>query len=251
MAKIKKIQQIQKVKATKKNDHFVLQSKLFNKAKIDRNLSKHREVKVALSVDDMLRELRELKDIYKNGITLSNVFKYVDKARIHRAKTELKIFFLKTFSRKNEKDIFKFIAKSSGKNTKEYYQVEVSFRDIDAMIEENMTPKEILLNSTIATQCSCEDFTYRFRYYLTKMEAVLGLKEHRFPKITNAHREHKFLCKHQTLVLNGMRKNAFLATFTRYINNKKKGKGIRINKKDISSTYISSSKIKINEKTTK
>jgi len=248
MAKIKKVSSVKNIDQTKKtNSHFVLQSKLFNSSKVDKKLSRHREVKVALTIDEMIREVKSLSNLLKGGITLKNIFDYSDNERVKRASTQLKIFFLKTFSRKDG-DIFKFIAKSSGLHKREYYQVEVQFTDIEDMIDDkNAAPKDMLMNSRIRTQCSCEDFTYRFRYYLTKLDAVLGLKEHRFPKITNANREHKFLCKHQILVLNGMRKQAFLNTFTRYINNKRDGRTIRVNKKDIASSYISSSKIKIDK----
>ena len=240
--KINKIQSISKTKTPKKNNHFVLQSKLYQKAKINPKLSEHKEVKVALTIDEMIREVKALQDIYKNGITLDNLFSYADVERVERAKKQLKIFFLRTFS----KHIFKFIAKSSGLNPSEYYQIEVQFVDIEEMINQGKSAEYILHNSRIKTQCSCPDFKYRFRYYLTKMDAVLGLKEHRFPKITNPHKEHKFLCKHQILVMNGITKNSFLNIFTRYINNLQKGKkGIKVTKKDIASTYISSGKSEI------
>ena len=242
--KIKKVQSIPKT-TTKKKTHPILQSKLYKETKIDPKLSQHKEVgKKPLTLDDMLKELRFMVKHFTKGITLTNLFEFTDNERLERARKQLKVFFI----RSQAKNVFRFIAKSSGLSTPKSYQVEVLWQDVDTMLERGADTKTILMTSRIATQCSCKDFKYRFRYYLTKMGAVLGIKEHQFPKMTNPNTTHKFLCKHQILVLSGIKKPSFYKIFDRYVTNKRIGKkGIRITQKDITSTYLASGKSKIKE----
>jgi hypothetical protein len=81
------------------------------------------------------------------------------------------------------------------------------------------------------------------------MGAVLGVKEYRYPKITNPHNEHLFLCKHQALVFNGIQNPSFRdGVFKRFIDNVIKQKGTRVTQKDREKTLRASYKTKIKDK---
>lgn len=51
-------------------------------------------------------------------------------------------------------------------------------------------------NTPIYFGCSCEDFTYRYRYYATSTNSVIGSHETRKPKITNPDDNIGYQCKH-------------------------------------------------------
>jgi hypothetical protein len=81
------------------------------------------------------------------------------------------------------------------------------------------------------------------------MGAVLGLKEHRYPKITNPYNEHLFLCKHQALVISGIQNPSFRDNiFKRYIDNLLKQKRTRVTKKDTEKTLRASYRSKIKDR---
>lgn len=200
-----------------------------------------------LTIAQLVEQLKTLTKIFSvNGIRIIDIKKYEDKKRIDRAKKQLKVYFLNSF----KKGKFRFVVKASGLNPPNVsYYVDIQFKDLDDLIYTKKSYDEILNESAIRTQCTCDDFRYRFRYWLTKMGAVLGYEEHRFPKITNPHSEHKFLCKHQILVINGIQKPSFVnGIFKRYIDNLRQGKSqVRTTEKDKFSTFIASHKVKIKD----
>lgn len=51
-------------------------------------------------------------------------------------------------------------------------------------------------NTPLSFGCSCEDFTYRYRYYATASNSVIGSHETRRPKVTNPDDNIGYQCKH-------------------------------------------------------
>jgi len=201
--------------------------------------------KKPLSLDEMLRDLRELINFYtqQGGLKVSNMFSYyMEQKRKLRVQTDLKAYYLQSFS----KGVFRFVVKSSGKSPQyEAYYVDFQWKDIEAMALQGINTKEILLNSNLKVNCACKDCKYRHSYYLTKMGAKLGLQQYVFPKITNPTKKEGFVCKHIGLVNLAVQKPSFYNIFDRYVNNIRQGKtGVRIGKKEQVSTYLASGKMK-------
>ncbi len=238
MAKIKRVSRVKKVSPIAKNLQNATK-KLFKEAQAYEDYQKqalkdsHKK-----TLSQYLHQLRLLVKALSGNIAIGNSLKYIDKKRIQRAKTQLRVYFLQTI--KNQ-DTFRFVVKSSGLNPPQSYYVDIHFRDLEVMALTDTDYKDILLKSRIKTQCSCDDFKYRFRYWLTQMGAVLGVKEYRYPKITNPHNEHMFLCKHQALVFNGIQKPSFRdGIFKRFVENKIKDKATRVTAKDREKTLRAS-----------
>lgn len=246
---IKKVGSISKVGGlgtTKKMKHPVLQSKLHtDTADKKSHIRKSSETK-PMTLAEQARQTQHMMRFYKDGLTIATANKHSDKARVERARKELKIYFVKS---KNE-EVFKFIVKSSGKHNilnssikAEKYQVDVMWKDVDKMIAEGKDTVHILKYSRIRTQCSCPDCTFYGRFWLTKAKAVLGLQELRYPTIKNPNGD-GFLCKHQILLFSKLTNKAFLGIFQRYIDNTRAGKKTRIKEKDRVSTHLSSGRSK-------
>jgi len=191
-----------------------------------------------------IQELRDILKANKNGMTVTNAIPhFLNIRRKERMQTQLKVFFISSVS----KGVFKFVVKSSGLGDERAYNVEIAFKDVDTSIALGIPKDDILMKSNIQMQCSCKDFTFRFRYWLTKMNAILGRKEHRPPKKTNPHPfdDHRFLCKHSALVLRGITKPAFKDNiFKRFIDGKINKKHIRVSAKDKNKTIRSSHSIR-------
>jgi hypothetical protein len=201
--------------------------------------------KKPLSLDEMLRDLRELINFYtqQGGLKVSNMFNYyMEQKRKLRVQTDLKAYYLQSFS----KGVFRFVVKSSGKSPQyEAYYVDFQWKDLEFMALSGVDTKEILLKSNIKVNCACKDCKYRHSYYLTKMGAKLGLQQYVFPKITNPTKKEGFVCKHIGLVNLAVQKPSFYNIFNRYVENTKKGKaGVRVGKKEQVSTYLASGKMK-------
>ena len=203
--------------------------------------------KTTKNLSQLLEDLKHIVKAYKDGLTINTIRGYSDIQRIQRAKHQLRVYFVSNFS----KNRFRFLVKSSGLNEPDSYFVDIEFSESEVLSHTDVSHKDILLNSKIKTQCTCDDFKYRFRYWLTQMGSVLGVKEHRYPKITNPkpYEHHKFVCKHQILVFNGITKPSFQdGIFKRYINNLRVGKkGVKVTQKDTKKTYLASHKTKINK----
>ena len=216
----------------------MLKKGLFNKAITPETKGEYRQ---PLSLEAMLKDLRELINFYsqKGGLKVSNMFEfYMEKKRKIRIRTDLKAYFLQSFT----KGKFKFIVKSSGKSPQyEAYTVMFQWKDLEKMIESGVDTKTILLKSNIKVDCSCKDCKYRHSYYLTKLGAKLGLQQFVFPTITNPTKKEGFVCKHIGLVNIAVQKPSFTHIFNRYIENIKSGKkGIRVGKKEQVSTFMAS-----------
>jgi len=250
MAKIKKIKSnnanVNLVKNSKiktvKQIHPALTSE-FSKSKTDptSHIKKQTEVSAPKSFRQMMADITNRLKYFKDGMTIKNALSSSLEEDKKRAKQQLKAFFVKSL----QKDVFKFIVKSSGLHIKDKYQVDiqwVSARNL-ALSDETLTPKEIFVKSTIKTQCSCERFTYWYRYIATQGNFVLGLREHRFPKVRNANLK-GVLCKHQIRVMQSIETPSFQKIFARYINNIRIKKQTRIKAKDTLSTIQASSRIK-------
>jgi len=205
------------------------------------------------TIGQMLAELKAIVKAFKQGIRVADFLEFSDPERVERASKQLRVYFLSSF----RKGVFNFVVKSShiyAPKTPEAYKVRLQFKEADTLaLTTDMNHKEILEISKIGIECSCDDFKYRFRYWITQMNALpeKGIKEFRFPKITNKYGEHKFLCKHCILVLYAVEKPSFRdGVFKRYIDNiRKKGKArVRVTAKDVKRTYQASHHIKIKTK---
>ncbi len=53
--------------------------------------------------------------------------------------------------------------------------------------------------------CSCDDFKYRFHYWLSQADAVYGVKQSVAPKVRNVKNNKGYVCKHLLAVLFGKR----------------------------------------------
>ena len=247
MAKIKKLSStkniISKVKTTNRV-HPALTS-AFSKVKADpkSHIKKQTEKIPPQSFAEMMADITLSLKILGGKSKIDDLLKSTTIDRQKRAKTQLKIFMIKAL----QKDVFKFICKSSGLNQNSSYQVDIMFSDVDNLVHNtDLTARDIFKETSIKTQCACDDFKYRYRYLATKGGFVIGLKQYVFPKITNS-RLKGSLCKHQFLVLEKIKKDSFQKIFERYINNKRIKKRTRIKKKDTLSTLQSSSKSKIKD----
>jgi len=242
-----KIKKIRKLSAPKKTSTLLSSAKKFD----DKRKAVASKQKSTLSISQAISLMKNLIKTHTSGLSLKDFFDYADKKRVDRAKKQLKVYFLNSF----KKGVFNFVVKSSGLNEPESYNVRVQFKKIDEIVEARqhyIKHDEFMHDMKIGVECSCDDFKYRFRYWLTQMDSLPdgALKEHRFPKKTNPNSEHLFLCKHSILVLNGMNKPSFRDNiFKRYLNNLvEKGKNtVRVEKKDKRSTYLASHKTKIKE----
>lgn len=254
MAKIKRVANIKSASSINKISSSPIDNHISNKTKelISRTKKEGKQQIEAMqkstkSLSQLLEDLKHIVKAHKDGLTLNTVRSFTDKERIKRARLQLRVYFVTNFS----KNRFRFLVKSSGQSKPESYLVDIEFSESQILAHTDMSYEDILLNSRIKTQCTCDDFTYRFRYWLTQMSSVLGVKEHRYPKITNPkpYEHHKFICKHQMLVFNGITKASFKdGIFKRYINNIKSGKkGVKVTQKDTKKTYLASHKTKIKE----
>ena len=241
MAKIKKIAQVKRIETIKTNMQYLKQEATRHKKEVFYKSYRKKEQlkKRELTIEQHLEQLKQIVRIYHDNLTIAKAYEYTDPVRIKRAKEQLRVYYLSNFT----KGVFNFVVKSSGLTPEnKAYFVRLQFKEVDllAPLIENKPQerKEILLNSRIGVECSCEDFQYRFRYWLTQMKALPdgAIKELRYPKITNPHGEHKLLCKHIVLVLNGVQKPSFKdGIFARYID-KVKQKGpqasVKVTEKD-------------------
>lgn len=190
------------------------------------------------SIQDLVREIHHKVSFAKNGMTISKALENSRKEDKDRAKRQLKAFYMKSL----QQDVFKFIVKSSGLHLKDYYQVDIKFSNLDKLLEQTQEVSTIIKKSHIKTQCNCERFTYWYRYMATQGNYVLGVEEHRYPKIRNKEL-HGVLCKHQIRVFQALEKPSFVKIFKRYINNKLASKQTRIKEKDRISTLQASYRV--------
>ena len=248
MAKIKRISSntnnVKQVKKTGSSSftHPALRSefgktKLLKESKAKQTLKSEPPQTFAETMEDIKLSLKYLD----GGSRIDSILKNSTLDRRQRAKTQLNIFMVKAL----KKDVFKFIAKSSGLGVAKSYQVDIMFSDAEILAKTtDKTSKEIFNLSNVKLQCSCDDFKYRYRYIATKGNFVIGVKQYIFPKVTNK-RLKGTVCKHTILVLEKIKKGSFQKIFERYINNKRINKRTRIKVKDTLSTLQSSAKSKI------
>ena len=231
---------IKKVGRPKYNNP-ILKNKMFQKVVQPATRGQYKK---PLSLDEMLKDLKELLTFYTSagGLKVSNMFSYyMEQKRKLRIQTDLKAYYLRSF----KKGVFEFVVKSSGKSPQfEAYTVRFQWKELEEMALGGMATKDILLNSNIKVDCACKDCKYRHSYYLTKMGAKLGLQQFVFPRITNPTKKAGYVCKHIGLVNLAVQKPSFMNIFNRYIENTKSGKkGIRVGKKEQVSTLMSSNRM--------
>ena len=240
--KIKKIKKIPTISQSKQNEFKVLSSLTKKQNYQDRQ---HLKEKRQLNLTDLLKILQTLAKNLKNKITLKTIKDYEDSERVERAKKQLKVFFLNSL----KKGVFNFVVKSSGLTPENIsYNVKIEFKDLLELKKQGVDYKKALKNSKLGLECSCDDYRYRFRYWLTKMEALPNgaIKELRYPKIRNANTEHKFVCKHIVLVTNALEKPSFRdGIFKRFYDNIDTTKQVRVTKKDKAKTEKASKVIKV------
>ena len=246
--KIKKVSQVSKVKKTS----YLLDKAKEHKKNTYEKSYRHNQnrKKTPLTIEQHLTLLKKVVSIYHNNLTVANAYEYTDPERIKRAKEQLRVYFLNSFSR----GVFHFVVKSSGLTPQnESYFVKLQFKELtpdNPHLDTDIKTLTMLLNNTrIGIECSCEDFQYRFRYWITQMKALPkgAIKEFRYPKITNPNGEHQFLCKHIVLVLNAIQKPSFRdGIFKRYVNNLINGRErVRVKKEDKTKTLQASHKMKV------
>lgn len=247
MAKIKKIgstkNTITKVKSTKRT-HPALTS-AFSKTKLDPKSHIKKETKKIppQTFAEMMADITLSLKMLGGKSKIDDLLKSTTIDRQKRARTQLKIFMVKSL----QKDVFKFVCRSSGLNQFSSYQVDIMFSDVDNLIHNSdLSAKDIFYSTNIKSQCGCRDFKYRYRYLATKGNFVLGLRQYVFPKITNK-RLKGSLCKHQFLVMEKIKKDSFQGIFERYVSNKRMNKQTRIKKKDTLSTLQSAARSQIKE----
>lgn len=234
-----KIKRISKVNAIRKPKNPALRGLLAN-VKVNK---KSHISKDTFRPEETLEQIKKRLDravifMKKGGLTYKNSLLMSDKIDIKRARKELSTFMIRGL----QQNTFKWIVKASGKYQATHHQVEFKFIDVPELIQLDLTPKEIFLKTRLRTQCSCGRFTYWYRYIATKSDFVIGLKEHRFPKIRNAQLDGA-LCKHQIKVITAIGNNAFLSkTFTRYITRLKEGRMAKLSNKDKVSSHSASSR---------
>ena len=192
------------------------------------------------SLSEMMDELNRTIKLIVGDKTIHSLISASTKDRKDRAKTQLRVFTLRSI----RKDVFKFLCRSSGISGAKTYQVELMFSDVDEMAKAGLSASDILVKSNVKLQCSCEDFKYRYRYIATKGGFVLGNEQNIMPKITNPNLSGA-LCKHSILVLAKIQKGAFMKIFERYTKNKVSGKRTRVDKKDVISMQSSASASKV------
>jgi hypothetical protein len=250
MAKIKKISQTKRITPTTKLiSNLSIKAKEHQKKHFETSYKHKQQLKKRpMSLDEHLKLLGNVLKVYTNKLTVANAFEYIDKERIKRAKEQLKVFYLNNM----KKGVFNFVVKSSGLTSENSsYFVKIQFKEAEILAHTEEDYNQILLNSRIGIECTCEDFKYRFRYWVTQMKALPdgAIHEYRYPKITNKDSEHLFLCKHCALVLNGIQKPSFKDNiFKRYIMNLRKGKKqVKVTQKDKFRTLRASKVMKFKE----
>ena len=241
MAKIKSVQKIKKLSPISKN--LKNQRTALGKGK---SFNSQTYKKPKLSLSDYIKKMKLIvKAFVGKGLRVSNFRDYLDEARYHRMRKQLRAFYITAF----KDGTFKFIVKSSGLGEDNSYKVELKFKNLPKFAKNiKATPKELVNNTPIAVRCSCDDYRYRLKYYLGQMGADLGKKETRPPNKTNPNQEHLFLCKHLALVLVSCTKPSFYNNpFKRYVNNirrKDKRNTVKILEKDKEASHRASLSMK-------
>jgi len=238
--RIKKIRKIKKITNSQLEQKSLASS--VKKQKYDRK--KHLKATPKNELTSLMKLLQYTVSKLKGKITLKTLAEYEDKERIIRAKQQLRVFFLNGI----RKNIFNFVVKSSGTvPTNPSYMVKVQFKDLLEFKKQGLNHRQALRKSTLGLECSCDDFRYRFRYWVTKMEALPdgAIKEMRFTKITNPNTEHKFVCKHIILVTNSLDKPSFRdSIFKRFYDKIDLPQQVRVTKQDKSKTISMSKRVK-------
>jgi len=232
MAKIKSVSKVKSTSTTKKNKSPILHHKL-QKQKIDKRLDVKGEApSKALTIREHGRAIKHYLSYYGKGLNVKNALDKSLPIDIHRAKTQLKAFYIKTIS----DGTFKFTVKSSGLYEETSHDVHIKW-----MIEKynSEDSKEVFLNAPIRFQCGCGRHTYWYRYLATKGGWSLGVNENRFPSIRNPNLK-GIACKHVIKVLTVLHGASFQRTFGRYVHNSKIGKGTKVSQKDKASIAGSS-----------
>jgi len=242
MAKIKKFKKTATTKSNKRKSP-VLSHKLQN-TPFKRKTTSTNTTMTPLAIREHNKAIKLYMKHYKHGINIKNALDMSLDVDFKRNKEELSSVYSRTLT---QRGIFIFTVKASGKHKFNEYGVAKDFiakkQDVhiwwDLNKTEDMTAEEILLNAPIKFECSCGRHSYWFRYIATKVNASLGLQEHRFPQRNN--KELKgLLCKHMIRTIDVIRRKSFLNTFSRYVDNYRVGKGTRLSHKDKASVGASS-----------
>lgn len=228
---------IKRVQKVKKVNNLTLTRKAKNLIKVTKqNRGVHTSRLNNLSVVEIYERLEALKSLSKaKGLTLKDSLKYVSKERIKRMKTQLNVFYI---AKIDKLGTMRFSVKSSGRYAPKAYYVDIRFKKLlDAVrANPNGSIKDIILPLRFRTQCTCDDFRYRFAYWHTLFNTILYKKEFRHTRITNASGEHLFLCKHQALVFSRIIESNFKAPYLQQIikdtKDKAKDKALKKAKKD-------------------
>ncbi len=237
-----KIRRITKVNTIRKPKNPALRGLLAN-AKVNKKSHISRDTfRPEETLEQIQKRLnRAIVFMSKGGLTYKNSLLLSKKIDIERAKKDLSTFMIRGL----QQNVFKWIVKASGKYQETHHQVEFKFVDVPTLIQTDYTAKEIFLKTRLRTQCSCGRFKYWYRYIATKSDFVIGVQEHRFPKIRNAQLDGA-LCKHQIKVITAIGNNAFISrTFSRYIERLKEGRMAKLSNKDKVSSHSSSSRSSI------
>ena len=144
-------------------------------------------------------------------ITARDLLNSADTDRMKRAKKQFGKYGTH-YSKVLDKGTIVFTTKSAGYDNPKYagykktytqFILPTEIEDVKKMKDLKDSEKvNLLLAGDLKVKCTCPDFLYfGNKYILTQLDAVLGDKEYRFPKIRNPKLKGSGLCKHLILVL--------------------------------------------------
>ncbi len=104
--------------------------------------------------------------------------------------------YIVTISFEGPFDILKFNLKSMrGKNRWKRITQQMVFKALTTALD----------TEDLYFECSCPDFTYRFRYWATQLDCVHGVPQNTPPKVRNVKNNKGYCCKHILAILYGKR----------------------------------------------
>ena len=242
--KIRKTKRAKSVKKTKRSNRskrgthaHKLQNLKLSKKHLVEKVSEYREITPQQAKLALQRYMID----FKNGVTIHGALENSRAIDIERSHKQIKAQYLYS---KTKTNIFHFVVKSSGLHYKEnsseiatHYQVDVQLLGLQSLMFLDDVD-EVLKSVKVKFNCTCPWHKYSFRYKWTILNSALGLQERRYPRIRNRYLE-GLLCKHGVKTFEGMLKPSFKIIIKRYIENMRKGKDIRISKKDRARVAIS------------
>lgn len=227
MAKVARVKKVKRVGNNKTKKQLLISSTKKRRSSLTPRIN-------VLTIEELVQRLEALKSLSKaKGITLEDSLKYVSKERIERMKKQLSVMYIAKIDRYGT---MRFSVKSSGLTaTHKAYFVDIRLNKLlDAVrAKPNATIKDLIMPLTFKTQCTCADFKYRFAYWHTLFNTIIGIKEFKPTNITNQNAEHLFLCKHQALVFTKILEKNFRLPYIQQVikNAKMKDMSSKIKKK--------------------